>query len=136
MQPVACRACDGTAGYAEVAAATPGEPIDPLETERLYKREIDRLRLSIKAMEEIAGPSDDCVRIAVTHFPPCDASLTPNSVTGLLECHGISHVVFGHLHNVRQDLDPAPFGERVGIRYHLTTCDYLNFKPVAIGTTD
>jgi predicted phosphohydrolase len=50
----------------------------------------------------------------------------------MIERSGARHCVFGHLHSLRRDL-PAPlFGERSGVRYHLASCDWLDFTPLRI----
>jgi len=44
----------------------------------------------------------------------------------------VSHCVFGHLHALApRALNPL-FGERNGVTYWLTSCDYLDFEPVEI----
>ncbi|HET6251647.1 MAG TPA: metallophosphoesterase [Tepidisphaeraceae bacterium] len=106
------------------------------EDEKIYLRELERLRRSLTALEEIAPPDRGFLRIAMLHYPPCDVAMNPTGVTKLLEEHAINHVVFGHVHNLRQDLNPAPFGERNGVHYHLTACDYLDFTPKLIATID
>jgi predicted phosphohydrolase len=58
--------------------------------------------------------------------------MDPTDVTKMLEAHAIRHAVFGHVHNLRMDLVPPPFGERGGVNYHLTACDYLDFTPKLI----
>ena len=68
----------------------------------------------------------------MTHYPPCGPGLEPTEATELFERHGVRHVVFGHLHDARRDLSPPPFGERNGVTYQLTSCDYLDFKPVLV----
>lgn len=113
--------------------APPDPRSDPAESERIYRRELERLRLSLAAMERLAADAGDApLRVALTHYPPCGPGLEPTEATELFEQHGVRHVVFGHLHDARRDLSPPPFGERNGVRYHLTACDFLNFRPVLI----
>ena len=66
----------------------------------------------------------------MTHYPPCDAELTPNELADMFEQFGVGNVVFGHLHSLRAGL--APFGEMNGVGYHLTACDWLDFRPKLI----
>ena len=106
------------------------------ESEKIYRREVERLRLALAALDEIAPPGtgDGGLRIVMTHYPPCDASLNSTEVTELLEQHLVDHVVFGHIHNLRRDLSPQPFGCKGSTCYHLTACDYLDFTPKLIAT--
>jgi uncharacterized protein len=95
------------------------------DEERIFVRELERLKLSL-----IKLPKDCKVKIAMTHYPPIDADLSPSRASHILESFQISHCVFGHLHNVRKGT--LPFGETRGVKYHFTSCDYLNFMPVKI----
>lgn len=93
--------------------------------EKIFKRELSRLELSLQAMRP-----DAQIRIAMTHYPPIGADLSSSQAADLLEKYRINICVFGHLHNVRDKA--LPFGERNGIRYHLVAGDYLNFTPLKI----
>lgn len=108
-----------------------GAASDPV---RIYQRELERLRLSLQALEAMASAEHEDVRIVLTHFPPCNVDMDATEVTTLLQDHRIRHVVFGHLHNIIRGISPTPFGERSGVRYHLAACDYINFTPVLIDT--
>ena len=92
---------------------------------KIYQRELNRLEMSLKGFE---GPKEK--RIVMTHYPPVDAKMTPSPASELLEQYEVPVCVFGHLHNVRDG--SLPFGEARGVRYVLTSCDYLNFKPIKI----
>lgn len=94
------------------------------EAEKIFLRELGRLELSLKSL-----PNDLSVRIAMTHYPPIGNDLQPSRVSKLLEKYKISQCVFGHLHNVK---DRPTFGTSNGIRYILTSADYLDFKPALI----
>lgn len=96
--------------------------LPPEENERYFLREIERLKLSLSRLDNNAT-----LKIAMLHYPPVSATLSPSITSQLLESHEISHVVFGHLHNLKQNVNL--FGAARGITYHLTAADYLNFKP-------
>lgn len=98
---------------------------DEAEMEKIYQRELGRLELSLKSL-----PRDSSIRIAMTHYPPIGANLSPSRVSELLEKYKIEMCVFGHLHNVKQDM--PMFGIKDGVRYTLTSCDYLDFNPIQI----
>lgn len=94
------------------------------EAEKIFLRELNRLEMSLRTLNP-----DAAIRIAMTHYPPIGASLQPSRASELLEKYRIDICVFGHLHNVTTLL---PFGERNGVRYFFTACDYLECKPLKI----
>lgn len=92
--------------------------------QKLFDREIERLKMSLSKLDPNAK-----VRIAMTHYPPIGANLEPSRAAQVLEQHQIQICVFGHLHNLKS----VPlFGEARGVRYVLTSSDYIHFAPVAI----
>ena len=93
--------------------------------QKILTREIERLRASLEQM-----PPNARYRICMTHYPPLPADLRDTGITTLIESFGVNTVVFGHLHNVRTDM--PIFGTKNGTQYLLTSCDYLDFKPVRI----
>lgn len=97
------------------------------EGEKIFDRELKRLELSLSQL-----PKNSHVRIAMTHYPPIGADLLPSRASKILEFYQINHCVFGHLHNVHKG--SLPFGEARGVKYHFTSCDYLDFIPVKILT--
>lgn len=99
---------------------------NPVEAEKIFLRELGRLELSLKCLDKWPGKT----RIAMTHYPPIGTDLKDSRTSRLLEKYNVKVCVFGHLHNVRQG-NPL-FGEKNGIRYILTSCDYLNFLPIKI----
>lgn len=106
---------------------------EQLEQDRkIYEREWARLQGSLEKLSAHAQERSPRLRIALTHYPPVSSQLEPCARTELFERHCIDHVVFGHLHSVFENLDPKPFGTRNGVTYHLTSCDYIQFRPVLI----
>ncbi|MDB6082051.1 MAG: hypothetical protein JWO53_1323 [Chlamydiia bacterium] len=95
------------------------------EDEKIFQREVLRLGMSMKLMN-----SEAKTRIIMTHYPPIGLDLQESTVSKMMEEAAIHYVLFGHLHSVRPH--SAPFGKARGVEYHLTSCDYLNFKPLRI----
>lgn len=95
------------------------------DAEKIFERELGRLENSLKMM-----PKDSSTRIVMTHYPPISADLQPSRTSNLLEKYGISVCTFGHLHNVKANA--LPFGKKNGVQYVLTSCDYLDFKPIKL----
>jgi len=100
-------------------------PADPEHDEKIFMRDLSRLELSLKELDKKASH-----RIAMTHYPPIGADLGDSRASQLLEKYEIDICVFGHLHSLKPN--SLPFGEKNGIHYHLTSCDYLNFKPLKV----
>lgn len=98
---------------------------DLIHDEKVFSRELSRLEASLKSMASSAK-----VRIAMTHYPPIGANLKDSRVSRLFQKYGIQVCVFGHLHNVKRGV--SLFGEKEGIRYLLTSCDFLDFQPLLI----
>lgn len=91
----------------------------------IFNRELERLKLSLKEMDKSAK-----VKIVMTHYPPIGIDLLPSRTSQILEEYGVDICVFGHLHNLRKT---APlFGVKNGVRYVLTSSDYLEFQPIQI----
>lgn len=100
------------------------------KAQKVYTRELGRVRAAMTAMDKLPGDSP-ALRIVLVHYPPTSAELEDTELTELFEAAKIDHVVFGHLHSLKTDLGPL-FGEKADVRYHLTSCDYLNFAPIEI----
>jgi predicted phosphohydrolase len=111
---------------AEMISAEPSAE-QAAETARLWERELGRLERALAEIERLA--TGGALRIAAVHYPPCDPELRATAATRAFESSAIRHAVFGHLHSVRRDTPRAPFGERDGVRYHLASCDWIDFTP-------
>jgi predicted phosphohydrolase len=98
---------------------------DLKKQEEIYDHELHRLRMS-------AAGLPDGVRIGLTHYPPVDHLLTPSRVSAVMEATDAKHVIFGHIHSVKPEWKGKAFGTLNGVEYHLTSCDYLDFKPKLI----
>ena len=106
-------------------AADQEELVQEEFSQKIFDRELERLKMSLKQLK-----ADAKIRIAMTHYPPIGADLKPSRASQILEQHGIQVCVFGHLHNIKSGI--PLFGERNGVRYLLTSCDYIRFQPIAI----
>lgn len=93
--------------------------------EKIFLKELERLKLSLQCLDPKAS-----LRIALTHYPPIGADLTPSRASAILEAFHVDICVFGHLHSVRKD--SLPFGSARGVRYVFASADYLDFHPILI----
>ena len=110
--------------------------------EKIYLREIERLKLSLNAAKKLQKESVDknCIKkniIAMIHYPPFvkdneeESGFRSTEISDLLEEFGVIKCVYGHLHG-KYAHDTAFTGTRSGIEYGLIACDYINFNPVLI----
>lgn len=93
--------------------------------EKIYLRELERLRLSLDKAKEIA---EGRPIIAAIHYPPFTVKQENTKFADLLEQYPVKICVYGHLHG-EKSFRYAFEGERNGITYMMLSCDYLNFKP-------
>jgi uncharacterized protein len=103
----------------------PEELVQEEFAQNLFNKELERLKMSLSKLDPNAK-----IRIAITHYPPIGADLAPSRAAQILEQNQIQICVFGHLHNLKTS-QPL-FGEARGIRYVLSSCDYIHFQPIAI----
>lgn len=97
------------------------------DDEKIYLREIERLRLSLESAVK-AGLKPT---IAMMHYPPAHRSRAPTGFTELLERFGVRLCVYGHLHGDSQR--GALSGPVRGVCYRLVACDAIDFAPVQVG---
>lgn len=93
--------------------------------EKIYKREFERLRLSLEQAVKVA-PGKPI--IAAIHYPPFTVKKENTLFADLMEKYPVKICVYGHLHG-EKSFRYAFEGERNGITYMMLSCDYLNFIP-------
>lgn len=92
----------------------------------IIAREEGRLERSLELAEKL-----DCSRIiAVLHYPPFNELKEPSHMIDIMKAHHVSDCVYGHIHGEANFKDLPD--ELEGIRLHLTSADYLDFKPYLI----
>ena len=103
----------------------PAEPEGESDDARIYRRERQRLEMSLKSAR---AKSADAPLIVMMHYPP----RAENAVgfSDILKNFDVKHVVYGHLHGA--GLAGALRGEVDGIFYHQVSCDGLDFKIACI----
>lgn len=99
----------------------PGSHGFSAEDERIYRREAERLRLSLQA----AGKLEGAYRVVMLHFPPTNSRLEPSLFTEAITAAAPDALIFGHVHGdseaVLRSLD--------GIAVHFVAADALRFVP-------
>lgn len=97
------------------------------DDEKIYNREAVRLENALKMAK------NQCMdkMIVVLHFPPTNDKKAPSKFTELIEQYAADVVVFGHIHS-KSYFEMTLQGNHNGVEYYLTSCDYLNFKLLAL----
>lgn len=95
--------------------------------EKIYKREENRIRLSLQAAKK-KGYSKF---IVITHYPPTNDKLEESLFTNLYEEYGVEKVIYGHLHG-KESFKMGLKGIRNGVEYILASCDYTDFNLIKI----
>jgi len=106
-------------------------PDDPTATEKdnaIFRRELERLRLSIVDADRRFGRERP--RVAMLHYPPWVKGYAPTPVVDMIRKGGARVCVYGHLHG--EDHQLAVTGERDGIRFHFVASDAVGFAPALI----
>jgi len=90
--------------------------------EKIYKRELIRLKLSLDSAKKLGKPI-----IVMTHYPPTNDSFEPSGFTEIYESYGVDQVIYGHLHT-EVSFKSGLQGMHNGVLYQLVSSDYLGFK--------
>ncbi len=104
----------------------PGGESFKAHDEKIYNRELMRLRLSLDA----AIKKDFKKIIVMIHYPPMNEKLIESGFVEIFKEYNVEKVIYGHLHG--PSLSKALNGKKDGIEYILTSGDYLNFDPIKI----
>lgn len=92
---------------------------DGKDNEKIYKRELDRLKISLELAKK-ADPMKEI--ILVTHYPPTER------IIDTIKEYNVKKWIYGHIHSNYEDaIVSIP-----GIDTYLTSCDYLNFDLIKI----
>ncbi len=104
------------------------------EDEKIYKREIIRLELSLQSAKDeqlrLQSQGKNAKIIALIHYPPFNIKREPSVFTKLFEKYGVSAVSYGHLHGTKSRTNFLY--ELNGVKYYLTSCDLVGNKLVEI----
>ncbi len=97
------------------------------EDEKIFKREVIRLELTLKEAEAKRKEGDKV--ICMIHYPPVNFRREDSEFSKLLKDYKVDAVVFGHLHGYKNAVlkyfkDDIP--------YYLTSCDLTGNKIVEI----
>ena len=108
--------------------SVPGSPDFGEHDMKLYLRETERLRLSLKNAQKDRSEKDKL--IALVHYPPFNVKREDSLFTQLFEEFKVDAVVYGHLHGKTVRADKVVV--KNGIPYYLTSCDQIDNKLIEI----
>ena len=99
-----------------------------IDDEKIYKRELIRMELSLKSANDIRKPGDKL--IVMIHYPPFNLKLEENEFTELFKKYNVDLVVYGHLHAYDKKQRLITYVN--GIKYYLTSCDLIGNRLIEI----
>ncbi len=91
------------------------------QDEKIFRREVERLTLSLDAARRLDGR----YRVVMLHYPPTNSRLERSEFTRLIEGAAPDALVFGHVHGDQE----AVLRELNGIDVHFVAADALGFVP-------
>ncbi|MDR6224680.1 metallophosphoesterase [Desmospora profundinema] len=97
------------------------------EDRKIYERQAGRLRL---ALEAAAKEHPDKERLVMLHYPPVTSRVKESAFMDLLHEFQVKTCVYGHLHG--RSHHEAVEGVIQGVELQLVSCDYLDFRPIAV----
>lgn len=103
----------------------PSSPDFKAEDEVIYRRELIRLEMTLKAAKGLPV-------INMTHFMPINEKGGKTEVIELFHRYDVKKAIYGHLHDKSHAI--AVEGEKHGVEFHLTSADYLDCKPLFIAS--
>lgn len=98
------------------------------QDEKIYKREVLRMELSLKSMQHLREEGD--YSIVMIHYPPLNVKKQANELSALFQQYGVDSVVYGHLHSYDKGYK-LKFTKNK-INYYLTSCDLVGNKLIKI----
>jgi len=104
----------------------PGDPGFTAGDEKVYERELMRLKLSLDQGVKMHGRE---ILVAM-HYPPATIVNPHSGFMDLLHQYGVKRCIYGHLHDSGKRI--AITGLHEGIEMYLTASEYLNFTPLKL----
>lgn len=102
------------------------KPEEEAFNQKILKREVNRLELSVQAAKKIRSESCGCEIVACIHYPPIYGDYICSEIINVLEREEIRRCYFGHIHNANEAKVKK---EYKNINFELVSADYLKFKP-------
>lgn len=104
----------------------PGNDDFGKEDEKIYKREVQRLELSLKTIPDYFSGNI----IVAMHYPPFNSKKESTEFVEIMKKYKVTKCIYGHLHG---DATRAAFqGMYDNICFQLISADFIDFNPVKI----
>lgn len=111
---------------------TPDNDDYSCEDEKIYKRELLRLRASLdKAILDMKKHEKTGHILAALHYPPVSRLSAFSGFQQIFEEYGVKRVIYGHIHG-EDGFRSAVKGLHHGVEYSLVSSDYLNCVPLML----
>lgn len=104
----------------------PGSDKFTEKDEKIYSRELIRLRLSLDEAKKNGFEKF----IVMIHYPPTNEKFEESEFKKIFEEYSVEKVIYGHLHGPA--LNRVLNGVYDGVEYIMTSADYLDFEPKLI----
>lgn len=105
-----------------------GDTDEDRQDEKIYRREIERLKLSYQAIGKLRKDAPPLrALVCMLHYPPLLSDRRESEFSELLEGEGTTHCVYGHMHLSHRHR--VFRGEQRGVRYECVSCDFNDFAP-------
>ncbi len=116
-------ALDGSIVCGSRGWLAPGSPVYSADDDKVYKRELIRMEISLQngSMRAEGRPV-----IAMIHYPPVSEKKEGTGFSKLFTKYLVKHVVYGHLHG--RGSANAFEGLYDGVMYHHVSCDHTDFR--------
>lgn len=92
----------------------------------IIAREEGRMERSLELAEKMSPKRI----IAVLHYPPFDEMKHPSHMMEIIRSHHATDCVYGHIHGAPNFVGLPE--ELLGVKMHLTSSDYLDFRPLLL----
>lgn len=99
---------------------------DDAHAEKIYNREISRLKTSLEAAKKLDAKEIHCF----LHYPPLSQGYECLEITEMLQEYGVLSCSYGHLHGYGHQIRFE--GKHKDVDYKLISADFLKFTPVKI----
>lgn len=96
------------------------------EDRKIVSREAGRLLASMAEAKALGGQLT-----VFLHYPPLYGGMECREILDILVENEVSDCYFGHIHG-QYAAQKALTGSYKGVKMHLISCDYVNFKPVKV----
>lgn len=94
---------------------------------KIFNREVQRLRTSLQVGRGLGAQRE---LVVFLHYPPVYPGFCCQELVDTMKEYGVRRCYYGHLHGSSHR--KAILGEYDGVCYHLTSCDFNDFRPLPV----